>query len=238
MFHLITKAKFYNCLMTIFLILFLRSECLRLGKNSQTPQNVKSTPYNKITLDEIMSKNNELFPETITYSKQVTLHNDSTCTNYSCHPPYGKCIDSTTCQCGDWYMNVPYLSYSHSHICTYRQKSQVVSFILELMFLSGIGHLYASRSVIGLSKLIFSVIIVIVLHFMSSHVSSRSNEDYLNQANQNSSNTPKNKILQYLPYILMAFFFMVQFIDLILIGKNFYLDGYGIPMKEFKFNFE
>jgi hypothetical protein len=132
-------------------------------------------------------------------------------------------------------MDVPYLSYSHSHLCTYRQKSQVVSFVLELMFLSGIGHLYASRSVIGLVKLIFSVVIVIVLHFLSSHVTTGGSEAEISEGNINLNTIPKNKILKYLPFILLSFFFMLQIIDLFLIARNYYLDGYGIPMKEYNF---
>ncbi len=225
----IIKEKLHNCLIIIFFIFFLRSECIRLGKNIRTPDEIKYTT-SPPSLDDIMSINNELIPESITYSKLVTFPKETTCSNHNCHLPYGKCMDQVTCECDEWHMDVPYLSHSSTNYCTYRQKSQVVSFVLELMFLSGIGHLYASRSVIGFVKLIFSLIIVIVMHFMNSHVPSE------NESLEGPHPTiPKNKILKYLPYFLIFFFFTVQIIDLFLIERNYYLDGYGIPMKDYKF---
>ena len=218
------NEKFLNCITLILMILFFNSNCLKIDKN------LYKSPENNFmahsTLDSVMLNNNGLSPETINYSNIIKTQGQSLCNKTNCGEPFGKCIDSKTCECSDWYVDVPYLN--HKHYCTYLLKSQAAAFVLELLFLCGVGHLYSSRTVVGLTKLIFAVIIVIVIHFMNSHIVSESDV---------TENRNKNAVLKYFPYILTIFFFSVQFLDLFLIARNYYLDGYGIPVKKFTFDF-
>ena len=218
------NEKFLNCITLIFMILIFRSNCLKLDKN------LYNSPENNFmahsSLDSVMLNNNDLSPEIINYSSKVKTQGQSSCNKTNCGEPFGKCVDSKTCECSEWYVDVPYLH--HKNYCTYRIKSQAVAFVLELLFLSGVGHLYSSRTIVGLTKLIFSVIIVIVIHCLNSHIVSESDV---------AENRHKNTILKYFPYVLAIFFFSVQVLDLFLIARNYYLDGYGIQVKKFTFDF-
>jgi hypothetical protein len=204
-----------------------------MRKNFKSEIELKHTYRHSKSIDNVMSSN-DLFEETITFTKVAKVLKDKTCNKLNCLPPFGKCSDKNTCECREWYFDVPFLLDSQNLFCRYRQKSQAVSLVLEILSLSGIGHIYSGRSVIGLIKLSFTIIIMIVIHFMRTHIPSETGEEERDR-NGNRETTNTNKILKYLPNILLFLFFSAQIVDLFLIGRNFYSDGYGIPMKKIDF---
>lgn len=225
--------NFSNCVIIILFLMFVRSECLKTRTNfkSETELNNTKQPFNSI--EKVMSSN-DLFPETISFTKVAKVPKDQLCNNINCRSPFGKCADLNTCECGELYFDVPFLLKNHNLFCRYRQKSQAVEFILELMFLSGLGHLYSERSALGLMKLSFTIITIILIHFIKTHIPSETEQD--DDRNHTAEISDKNKILKYLPNAILFIFFSVQIFDLFLICRNSYSDGYGIPLKKFDLN--
>jgi len=225
--------NYSNCVIIILFLLFFRAQCLKAKTYYKLKTELNNTNQPFVSLEKVMSSN-DLFPETISFSKIVKVPKDILCNDVNCHYPFGKCADLNTCECGEWYFDVPFLLKNNNLFCRYRQKSQAVEFILELMFLSGLGHLYSERSAIGLMKLSLTIITIILIHFIKTHIPSETEQDDNRNVNTDTSN--KNNILKYLPKAILFIFFSVQIFDLFLISRNSYSDGYGIPLKKFDFN--
>jgi len=156
-------------------------------------------------------------------SNNITFYDiiSSPCSTKNCQSPNGSCKDSNTCVCNSGYLYVPlYLNSSNaSQYCFYSQKSQGISFILELFLVVGIGHFYTGRMLQGIFKLIF--VLFIISYDCGFKIIWRSQ----------SLKTFKN--LQIFSYVLYFILLVWQMTDLCLYGLNKYTDGNGVPLQSY-----
>jgi hypothetical protein len=73
----------------------------------------------------------------------------------------------------------------------------------------------------GFLKLLFAYIAYFTYNFLRK-------ED-------NSETSIKKGCFKYFGYSVICSFFLVHFYDILLMGQNKYLDGFGIPLNKFKF---
>lgn len=199
----------------------LKAETSEKGKfqNVETGEKLKSTTYSLHEMKEL-----NFFSTSATLNKEKK----EKCSKYNCNEPFGKCSDEFTCQCNDGYVHAPYItreSKESMQICDYHQRSQLVSFLLEFIFLCGAGHFYSMRLMTGFLKFMFSYITYFLFEFIGK-------ED--NPENLENNTSIKKGCLVYVSYFMIVAFFLTHFYDIIMMGQNKYLDGYGIPMQKFK----
>ncbi len=144
----------------------------------------------------------------------------------TCLPQYGVCVSPAQCKCKTGFANFvsgddKVLPNITGNYCSYRQKRQLISFLLESFLSFGIGHIYAERYVQGYIKLIlcFSILVIfLVQHFLSKDMLF---EDYL-----------KSSPVLLLIFIALTFVWtMWQLVDMVLIGLNKYFDGNNMPLE-------
>lgn len=166
---------------------------------------------------------NSFVQQTSNSSNNITYYDiiSAPCSNKTCYNPNGSCKDSNTCACNSGFLYVPLFlnSTDATQYCFYSQKSQGVSFLLELFFIIGIGHFYTGRMLQGLFKLLF--VVFIISYDCGFKIIWRSQ----------SFKTYKN--LQLLSYVLYFILLLWQMTDLCLYGLNKYTDGNGIPLHSY-----
>jgi hypothetical protein len=133
------------------------------------------------------------------------------CAMNNCAPP-SFCIDATTCKCGEGYANVFLPSKPKMIYCQYRQKQQLVAFMLETFLSAGIGHFYAGRVTMGMIKLLVCLSPI----FLMCCAACFRDKD--------------GGCCVLLSTTLMCSFLIWQVIDIINFATNSYKDGYGIPL--------
>ena len=87
--------------------------------------------------------------------KNALIRSKSTCNYINCASPYGQCIDPHRCVCYQGYVDEPYLLNNKIQFCLYKQKSQLIAFLLELILFFGAGHLYSNRFILAFLKFMF-----------------------------------------------------------------------------------
>jgi hypothetical protein len=186
----------YNPKTNLIFILMLLSTSFSLGKLRTTN----------------LSKQND--PKTIqlTNFEYDLFYVDSECNNQNCPTQRGYCQTNARCVCRFGWAN---LNKDINHYCDYPQKSQKISFLLELFFPIGLGHFYAGRIVIGLAKLILIFITVTL--------------DCLVKKMDGAKSKHKNNLVMFV-YTLYLFIIVWQIFDIVMIGLNKYNDGNGIPL--------
>ena len=200
------KTENTTILSILFLSFILGSFCLNL-KEKQSGH-------------EFILKKEDLNEENFNIN-EVILHGTSQCNYINCGETYGHCMNKNTCRCKEGFVHAPYLSKNIQEFCRYKQRSQLICFILELFFLCGAGHFYCMRVITGFLKLIFAYTVYITY-------------DYLKKEDD-SETSLKRGCLKYVGYLVVFSFFVVHFYDILMIGQNKYLDGYGIPLEKFKY---
>jgi hypothetical protein len=190
--------------------------------------NLKNEIILKQTKDKDECFSNTIYNENEIGEKLLSLKNvifpDSNCSDNICSDPFGQCINNNSiCKCNDGYLSVPFINTDNSILCSYQQKLQSYSLILESILMCGIGHLYAHRVVMGVLKLIFFSLVVynIILQYKSY------------QKNM-FFNRPQPKVFSihdYISYIFISLFIFIHIYDVIMIMLNKYPDGFGIPLK-------
>jgi len=119
-----------------------------------------------------------------------------------------------------------YMAKFYSEIfCGYHRKSQLIAFILESIFLIGIGHFYLNRFFHGIYKLVLIFLILLLVFSMKRSkiekkffLSITSDKQYL------------DVFLNFIFFVLIANFIFVHVVDVIMIASNKYLDGFGFSM--------
>lgn len=173
---------------------------------SQTPHNNTHGPSEYTFFD-----NFNPFP---THSDETTYFvvNNIQCNSNNCSPP-NFCQDTTTCLCGEGRANLP--KHNHHHFmgyCLYRQKQQIVAFLLETFLSMGTGHLYAARYTFALVKLFFCLVPFIMTCCIVG------------------SKGKKFDCLVGIVGIFKCVFLIWQLIDIIYFATNSYRDGKGVPL--------
>ena len=81
------------------------------------------------------------------------------CNNLMCSPPGGSCSKESKCICLQGYITIQ--SQNDHILCNYKQKKQLIAFILEMFGLIGFGYIYIGFYFRGLMKIfVFFLIIV------------------------------------------------------------------------------
>lgn len=216
---LITRNKIiHNIKSNIFIVtLLFLSSCYQInGMNLKTQ--ISSSDDKKFNMN---MKKDELKVESITLYKNIHILKPLVCNNINCGRPYGKCSDESLCTCNPGYVHAPQITNNKVFYCQYKQKSQMISFLLELFFLCGAGHFYSFRIITGFVKLLFSLMAYYTYIYLKKQ--------------DNSDSSIKEGCFKYFGYSVLCSFFLLHFYDIILIGKNKYLDGYGIPLNKFNY---
>jgi hypothetical protein len=185
-------------------------------KNIETGEKLKSSTYSLHEMKEL----NYFSPNAI-----LNKEKKEQCNKINCSEPFGKCSDTFTCQCNPGYVHAPYITKQSRQLCHYHQRSQLISFLLEFIFLCGAGHFYSMRLMTGFLKFMFSYITYFLFEFIGK-------EDHPENIEHNTS--IKKGCLVYFSYFMIVAFFLTHFYDIMMMGQNKYLDGYGIPMEKFK----
>jgi hypothetical protein len=141
---------------------------------------------------------------------------------------YNKSIDKSNitqlqsiekCYCNEgWYTNT-----GDPVDCCYQQKSQTVAFLLEFFFGFGLGLIYIGQIKLGFIKLICYSFFCCSCYTIACCFCCREVEL------QNKNNS--QRVLNFLLIFSVSGYFMWQFVDVILFGLNFYLDGSGVPLQ-------
>jgi len=144
----------------------------------------------------------------INYKRAITT---DVCNTNVCNQGKGVCSDNNTCTCVKGFANIPILT--ENKICDYKQRKQIVAFLLELCLACGIGHFYIGAWWLGMIKLL--VIVLIPIFFCSLMICS----ELFAKGYQ-------------LLIILFSFTGGLYWIsDVILFGLNYYRDGNGVPLE-------
>ena len=192
-----------NSIFFISLLLLFALSSEEKIKKTKKVSNLKHKKQTQITITK-----NDNYTFAITKEK---------CTVANCN---GKCTSKDICTCEDGYLNFK----SNSPIyCSYKQKSQLAAFLLELFLPFGIGHLYVGRTLFGITKMIIvtSPVTICLFTFLGILVSDK----FLSGGNSS--------------LFCIGFVFVFSIIgiiwwiaDLVIFGTNNYLDGNNLPLQE------
>ena len=202
-------------------------ELLKVGKLNHNRENNIYKDY-KRNLEYSKSFNKTLSESN--YKNKLFNKENLICNKKNCNIPYGECINEKVCKCIEPYANLEIFinnninSVNNSNLyCRYKMKSQIIAFILEIIFIAGIGHFYMMRIFHGLLKLLL-VFILSLIYFIIK----KNNSEVKFYSGEN--NSTKNLLLNISMVLLISGLLAFQIYDLIMIGSNLYLDGYGIPL--------
>ena len=137
---------------------------------------------------------------------------DILCTSNNCLPPNICAEKNTICLCATNYANFFNFKSNKDLYCSYKRKSQIIAFILELTLIGGFGHLYSGRTEVGLIKMIIVFILPVSILCLST--------------NDKSENT----YIHILSCIICCTIMIWQTVDIVLFAINSYKDGNGISM--------
>ena len=129
------------------------------------------------------------------------------CTNYS--------DEGKFCKCFSGYMDDPKES---NYKCTYKQKTQLKAFLLELFLTYGAGHFYVKNYKYAIPKLI--VFIFLYCLFIFLRIVTKAKEE----------NKTANLIICINAIICFIGMITWQLIDVFKFGYNKYKDGNGIEL--------
>jgi hypothetical protein len=132
------------------------------------------------------------------------------CDQDNCSSP-NVCINGVVCKCAH---GLAHVHIDDGKLCTYRQKRQLLAFFLELLFASGIGHIYAGRLLYGLLKMLFVLIVPAVLLIWAF------------------CSKEKNSVILIILSTLCFLILTWHLVDLVMLGMNKYNDGEGVPLVE------
>jgi hypothetical protein len=190
---------------------------ISLSHNNVTDSNEKSQliPINHF-------ENSEYFEYFYEQEKFFYVRNIQ-CTKTNCPEP-SNCIDAFTCKCGSGYANLylPQTPVGYSY-CSYKQKYNLIAFLLELILPCGAGHFYSGRYTAGSLKLAlvffpFQIALCIYcLNFKRTHEKGfNQSEDY------------QNVMIIFICTVLILSIW--QLIDIVNYATNSYKDGHKVPL--------
>lgn len=144
-------------------------------------------------------------------------------TNGSCFPDIFQYFNSiaqnktASCNCKMGYTSRP-MDIAQ---CCYKKKKQLVAFLLELCLSIGIGHFYYGNIVLGVIKLLLVLLLIIII--CCSYCFLLYSEMVVDKT--------KESISMWIINGCIILFAVGYFIDLLLLGINFYTDNNGVPLK-------
>lgn len=145
------------------------------------------------------------------------------CSTKNCVAPYGFCSDNNTvCKCLSGYANyVPEGESSYDYYCTYKQKKQIIAFLMEFFVSLGTGHFYSGRILFGVFKLLIMLgpLILSVLMCCTAMLKDRD------------SSTCMGLFVMIGSCTFVCGGLIWQLVDVILFGINSYKDGNGVPLE-------
>lgn len=192
------------------------------GTNQSTNNN-SSISDNSLNISSVKSKedNNSYFIDKVYYlfdendAKHFFYAGMYKCNYQACSPPFGACASKYKCRCLDGYANV-LKKNENKTICGYKQKLQVIPFVLEAFVFFGLGHIYLGKYVLGIGKfLCLCLIPMITLLF--------------NKNRQNNEISTENEDSGWVMFIfcILCIWYVV---DVIYFGFNLYKDINGVPL--------
>jgi len=204
-----------------------------------TPSNNQTTAAsNQTTAVGTQATNQTTVTASNTSPSQSTLFDvyQPVCSTLTCQMPNAICSTNQNCHCLPGYANFqpqpqqnqpgapqPTTTPNGNYPCQYKQKQQLVAFLLEFFLPFGIGHLYALRTVFGVLKLLFMFVTPCVLCcFVCCGIVTM---DSLNSQKIFASLSAMIGLI----YSLGAFSWMI--IDLVFFGLNKYNDGNNVPLQ-------
>lgn len=180
------------------------------------------------------------------------------CNIDNCFMPHGVCVGDLVCKCSKYFGNLlkidlikririnnnenfistlisqnniafyfaEYLRkfYSES-FCAYHKKSQLIAFLLESIFIIGIGHFYLNRFLHGFFKMLLIMLVILLVFSMK-----KSKIDIKFFMCVESSKLSFAYFLNFLLFIFVVNFISIHIIDVIMIARNHYKDGFGFSM--------
>ncbi len=176
--------------------------------NIVTPNNMPNNQGNGYYIGNNFNSYNTYYNDRLFWVRNIQ------CNQYNCQFP-SMCTDATTCRCGEGRVN-----YKTSDIestpgfCNYTQKKQIIAFLLELILQFGLGHLYAGRMAVGLTKLFLYIYFSCSRAIIAQKIENRENLD--------------------IPcHLLCACCALTVWyiVDAINFGTNSYLDGNSVPLQ-------
>lgn len=175
----------------------------------------------------------ELYDEGGNFNKNF-LKTDIICTRKNCKIPYGECISNKICQCLEGYASIDENPSSISDkdnnfngnkiYCNYRQKNQLIAFLLEFIFLFGLGNFYLNRCNQAIIKMILFIFLLIMICLIRKYeIRSRF---FLEE---NISNK-RNLVINLLMVFSSCAFLFYHIFDIYMLATNSYFDGYGVEI--------
>ena len=201
-----------NLTMIILLTLLAEFNCAQLRKNETISKN--ATKITIFVKDDVKISSNQSPLNLYSYFQAKV----EKCTNKECIQPTGICINTNICQCSKGYADVPLFSENNKLNCQYKQKFQIVAFILEFFSFCGLGHLYTHRIIIFFLKFMIFLIVLLV----------RYNYNFY----KNEKKSLIKTISQINYYIFLSAFILYHLLDSMMFYLNKYTDGYGVPMND------
>lgn len=135
----------------------------------------------------------------------------TSCDINKCEIENGICTSAQQCTCNNGKANFPILT--NNRLCAYKQRKQIIAFLLELGLTCGIGHFYIGAWWNGMIKLL--VIVLIPIFFCSLMICS---DIFI-----------KGYKLMIILFSLTGGLYWIG--DSILFAINYYRDGNGVPLE-------
>jgi len=165
------------------------------------------------------------------------------CNKFNCLLP-SICLDESFCKCGEEYANFNEDKNNYKNLdnnnnyesnisnnenymkepqiyCNYKRKKQIISFMLEFFLFFGMGHVYSGNYIIGISKFVFFVLLIL---FKVKNNKSNKEMEIEEDDNQN------NKKINWLHLLILLLAVIWYLVDIIFLALSKYIDGNGVPM--------
>jgi TM2 domain-containing membrane protein YozV len=166
----------------------------------------------------------------------VLSYCSQTCSTQNCNPFGGYCKENK-CICKTCYTS----AYSEMD-CNYKQKSSLISGIIELFFPFGFGHFYLGNTFTGLFKMCLSLFLICGIYILLGYLfitTNYANYSLIREEGFQINMTFISRIidsvrsaLELKTYIQLSHlsFLLIQVIDLILLFRGAYSDGNYFPV--------
>jgi hypothetical protein len=194
--------------------------------NTNKPQPVVTnygTPISDTNSQITQQPSNNNGDQSIDENDRFFNQRNIVCTQKNCVAPYGVCTNNNTvCMCTSGYANfVPAGETTYDFYCTYKQKKQIIAFLLEFFISVGVGHFYAGRILFGVFKLLvmFGPIILGILMCCTAMMKDRD------------SSTCMGLFVMIASCTFICGGLIWQLVDVIMFGINSYKDGNGVPLE-------
>lgn len=155
------------------------------------------------------NKNVDIFASSIDDEDSFNYVRNINCTYSSCPSP-NYCIDNTICKCGEYRANI--ITNNSNIYCQYKTKLQLIAILLELIF-PGIGHIYLSRSISGIIKMLISILTIYFFIYTDKR--------------------KKGQFFLFVASMISCIFLIYYIVDIYLLFINEYKDGNDVPLASF-----